>query len=322
MNNTYKKYIDEFMPSDEMRNYLKTQELTPYQIASLIFNSPYSIDQKKNAFDSLLSETDDSELKALCSNCIENIDKAYELLNADGVFSVTSSYDTGYCPQLINEGLFAKYDDVKEFIEFDIKDCEFEDYDYYSYFVEKWIKNSNGKLERVVTYYTIGNQLCYFKYSPASNCLKEFLQGFEPKVCNFELNIPTPFKVGDIVIFDGYPFAYKTFSLILSTGDNQDCCSLWNLYWAGPKTWKTGAVKHGEVGYVSRGKEFVVSPLYNAKRYNGKLTTRFELFDEIKQAFGDDEQKYHELDSIISSKRITEDEIRNFIYSEVDNGKL
>lgn len=45
MNNTYKKYIDEFMPSDEMRNYLKTQELTPYQIASLIFNAPYSIDQ-------------------------------------------------------------------------------------------------------------------------------------------------------------------------------------------------------------------------------------------------------------------------------------
>ena len=50
MNNTYKKYIDEFMPSDEMRNYLKTQELTPYQIASLIFNSPYSVDKKKNAF--------------------------------------------------------------------------------------------------------------------------------------------------------------------------------------------------------------------------------------------------------------------------------
>ena len=25
MNNTYKKYIDEFMPYDEMRNYLKTQ---------------------------------------------------------------------------------------------------------------------------------------------------------------------------------------------------------------------------------------------------------------------------------------------------------
>ena len=129
-------------------------------------------------------------------------------------------------------------------------------------------------------------------------------------------------KYPDVVIFDGYPFAYKTFSLILSTGDNQDCCSLWNLYWAGPRTWKTGAVKHGEVGYISRGKEFVVSPLYNAKRYNGKLTTRFKLFDEIKQAFGDDEQKYYELDSIISAKRITEDEIRSFINSEVHNGEV
>ena len=130
-------------------------------------------------------------------------------------------------------------------------------------------------------------------------------------------------KYPDVVRFDGYPFAKRTFYLILSTGDNQDCCSLWNLYWSGPRAWKTGGVKHGKVGYVSRENKFVVSPLYNAKRYNGKLTTRFELFDEIKQAFGDDEQKYHELDSIISAKRrITEDEIRIFINSEVYNGEV
>lgn len=322
MNNAYKKYIDEFMPSDEMRNYLKTQELTPYQIASLIFNSPHSIDQKKNAFSSLLNKTDDNELKALCSNCIENIEKAYELLNTGGVFKVTSSFVNGVVPELNDEGLFAKYDDVKAFIASDIKECEYKDYDYYSYFVEKWIKNSNEKLERVVAYYTIGNQICYFKYLPAGDYLKEFLHDFEPKILGFELNVPTPFKVGDVVEFDGYPFAKRTFSLILSTGDNQDCCSLWNLYWAGPRTWKTGAVKHGDVGYILRGKELFVSPLYNAERCNGVLPSTFKIFHEIKQAFGDDEQKYYELDSFVSARGITEDEIRSFINSEVDNGKL
>ncbi len=319
MNNTYKKYIDEFMPSDEMRNYLKTQELTPYQIASLIFNSPHSIDEKKNAFDSLLSETDNSELKAFCSNCIENIEKAYELLNADGVFSVTSSFVNGVVPELNDEGLFSNYKDVKEFIEFDIKDCEYEDYDYFSYYIEKWIKNKNGKLENVITYYVIKNEICYFKYSPASDYLKECLQGFKPEICNFELNVPTPFKVGDVVEFDGYPFAQKRFSLILSTGDNQDCCSLWNLYWAG--TWKTGAVKHGQVGYVLRN-DFIVPPLYNAKRYDGVLPSTFKIFHEIKQAFGDNEQKYYELDSFVSARGITEDEIRRFVNSEVDNGQF
>ncbi|WP_448919248.1 hypothetical protein [Eubacterium sp.] len=322
MNNTYKKYIDEFMPSDEMRNYLKTQELTPYQIASLIFNSPYSIDEKKNAFYSLLNETDDNELKALCSNCIENIERAYELLNTDGTFKVTSSFVNGVVPELNDEGLFSNYKDVKEFIASDIKECEYKDYDYYSYFVEKWIKNKNGKLENVITYYVIKNEICYFKYSPLGDYLKEFLHDFEPKIRNFELNVPTPFKVGDVVEFDGYPFAQKRFSLILSTGDNQDCCSLWNLYcWAGPRTWKTGAVKHGQVGYVLRN-NFIVPPLYNAKRYDGVLPSTFKIFDEIKQAFGDDEQKYHELDSIISAKGITEDEIRSFINLEVHNGKL
>lgn len=121
MNNTYKKYIDEFVPSDEMRIYLKKQELTPYQIASLIFNSPYSIDEKKNAFYSLLNETDDNELKALCSNCIENIERAYELLNTGGVFKVTSSFVNGIV-ELNDEGLFSNYKDVKEFIASDIKE--------------------------------------------------------------------------------------------------------------------------------------------------------------------------------------------------------
>lgn len=320
-NNTYKKYIDEFMPSDEMRIYLKKQELTPYQLASLIFNSPYSIDEKKNAFYSLLSETDDSELKALCSNCIENIEKAYELLNTDGTFKVTSSFVNGVVPELNDEGLFSNYKDVKEFITSDIKECEYKDYDYYSYFVEKWIENKNGKLENVITYYVIKNEICYFKYSPLGDYLKEFLHDFEPKIRNFELNVPTPFKVGDVVMLDGYPFAQKRFSLILSAGDNQDCCSLWNLYLAGPRTWKTGAVKHGQVGYVLRN-NFIVPPLYNAKRYDGVLPSTFKIFDEIKQAFGDDERKYKKLDSFVSARGITEDEIQNFINSEVDNGKL
>lgn len=316
MNNTYKKYIDEFMPSDEMRNYLKTQELTPYQIASLIFNSPYSIDEKKNAFYSLLNETDDNELKALCSNCIENIEKAYELLNTGGTFKVTSSFVNGVVPELNDEGLFANYKDVKEFIASDIKECEYEDYDYYSYYIEKWIENKNGKLENVITYYVIKNEICYFKYSPLGDYLKKFLHDFDPKIRNFELNVPTSFKVGDVVMFDGYPFAQKRFSLILSTGDNQDCCSFWNLYWAGPRTWKTGAVKHGDVGYILRGNEFFVSPLYNAKRYDGVLPSTFKIFHEIKQAFGDDEQKYEKLDSFVSARGITEDEIQNFINSE------
>lgn len=52
------------------------------------------------------------------------------------------------------------------------------------------------------------------------------------------------------------------------------------------------------------------------------LPSTFKIFHEIKQAFGDDEQKYYELDSFVSARGITEDEIRSFINSEVDNGKL
>ena len=75
------------------------------------------------------------------------------------------------------------------------------------------------------------------------------------------------------------------------------------MNWAGPRTWKTGAVKHGRVGYVLRN-DFIVPPLYNAKRYDGVLPSTFKIFHEIKQAFGDDEQKYYELDSFVSARGI------------------
>lgn len=47
------------------------------------------------------------------------------------------------------------------------------------------------------------------------------------------------------------------------------------------------------------------------------LPSTFKIFHEIKQVFGDDEQKYYELDSFVSARGITEDEIQNFINSEV-----
>ena len=52
----YEKYIDEFMPSKDMREYLKTQVLNGYEIASLIFKSPKPINEKLNYLESLIKE--------------------------------------------------------------------------------------------------------------------------------------------------------------------------------------------------------------------------------------------------------------------------
>ena len=49
---------------------------------------------------------------------------------------------------------------------------------------------------------------------------------------------------------------------------------------------------------------------------------KLDYSKHYKCCFGDDEQKYHELDSFVSARGITEEEIRSYINSEVDNGKL
>lgn len=69
----YDKYIDKFMPSKNMSEYLKTQELTPKQITSLIFNSPKSIECKLKSLESLTKEADDDNLHYWCNQYINAI---------------------------------------------------------------------------------------------------------------------------------------------------------------------------------------------------------------------------------------------------------
>ena len=88
----YDKYIDEFMPSKNMSEYLKTQELTPKQITSLIFNSPKSIECKLNYLESLIKESVNDNLHYWCDQYINTIKFAKEHLHSDGVFDVYSYY--------------------------------------------------------------------------------------------------------------------------------------------------------------------------------------------------------------------------------------
>ena len=111
----YEKYIDEFMPSKDMRDYLKTQELTPNQIAELIYKSPTPIDKKLAAFKSLKDETDNEELIELCQVAIELIYKANDIMLAEGVFCV-HSYGISNADDPFYDGLFSNYNAIREYI--------------------------------------------------------------------------------------------------------------------------------------------------------------------------------------------------------------
>ena len=116
---------------------------------------------------------------------------------------------------------------------------------------------------------------------------------------NRNLNLPVPFKAGDIIEVDGYPYSPKVHVLILDIGDNCDCCSLVGISRNRHGLWDIGAVKHGCIGYD----HFYIqqiSPLYTARTYDGKLRKNEEMLLWLKEYICDDAEKAERVHSCLS----------------------
>ena len=88
-----------------------------------------------------------------------------------------------------------------------------------------------------------------------------------------DLDLPTPFRVGDIVTIDCRPIQPIRHVLILEVGDHRDCCLPQGLYVRKDKKLDTGAIKHNSIfkdthWTVSRPE---IPALYCAEKYEGVL---------------------------------------------------
>ena len=97
-----------------------------------------------------------------------------------------------------------------------------------------------------------------------------------------ELNLPVPFEVGDIIRIDCQPFAPPRYNVVISIGDNIDCCGVQCLYEKADSTKATGALKHAAV-FDERFTP-AVSPLYRAERVINGLPAEENHWKEISQA--------------------------------------
>ena len=90
----YREFIDEFVLSPSMREYLKTVDLSVEQITQLIYFSPVLLQQKKQAFyrlRDLAEKNQDEILKKECHRYISNMEEALSYLRVNGIISVESN---------------------------------------------------------------------------------------------------------------------------------------------------------------------------------------------------------------------------------------
>lgn len=303
----YNGYLDKCMPSEAMRNYLKEQDLWVWEATAIITSAPVSINIKLEELKNLKADEAsirDRDSMEDCDNAINIIETALGFLDAEGIFTleeVKFSYELKK-PKWGLRIVCETMDEVKEYIKSEQKFYT-PDAKYYRWYdVVKWMKDSTGKYRQASNYYYVENEIMYAfledsfigkDHDLECLCYNGLILG--------ELRLPVPFKAGDILEVDGYPFGPKFRMLILEVGDNTDCCCLQGLAKDEKGKWNEGAVKHGTMSWQYNPK---LPYLYTAKYFEGKLSKNESILYEISECIsGDEERGYRMSNAIYNIKR-------------------
>ena len=316
----YKDYLDKCMPSQAMREYLKTATLSGWQTASLIMYAPVSLTIKAEELKAVLLDPEvrqDEDMIDECRIAITNVEKAVEYLNAEGVFTVK------ICEYSETEhdsvGHFAcvcgSIEDVQEYISNDINNCEGGACSLRWYAADKWMKDHLGKYVLACSYIIFRDEVIYGEIEAKVSGVD--LANIYNTYSSRDLNLPVPFKAGDILEFDGFPFGPKSHVLILSVGDNIDHCCLQGLALNANNLWECGAVKHGMVSINYNPK---YSYLYSAKIFDGELDSREQILRNISDYISGDEDCGKMLCAKMQ-KKMSERQLRNIVFPEDDRSQ-
>lgn len=101
-----------------------------------------------------------------------------------------------------------------------------------------------------------------------------------------ELNLPVPYRPGDILSVDCRPYTRGAYCLILEVGD--DCCGVQCLFRDKAGRLRTGAFKHGHYLEGAYDKRQYLSPLYRAEPYAGQLPEEYAFLEPLARKLRDD----------------------------------
>ncbi len=309
MSERYRGYLDTCMPSEEMRDYLKTIDyLSEWQIYNMILWAPVSIYTKKSEFEKLLRDAElhkDSELFNEAKKGLRNVEYALKCLDMEGIFLVNYMVykDNEHDSSVSEEYVFDNFDKVQTFIRKYCEECEFTTDDLNWFEVIKWVKNPDGDYKEYCYYVIAREDIVFFSVDKESGI---------PDDCHEfgnimgDLNLPVPFKAGDILEVDGFPFGPRFRTLVLSVGDNWDCCCVQALALNEDGKWEMGAFKHAMVSYRYSPK---FAYLYTARKYAGELPDDERILGRIKEYIDGDVFKGDVYHSILFGGCYTEAEL-------------
>ena len=272
-NNVQDKIIDRCIQSEEMRNYLKKQELSVFTLTDIITGSPLYLRKKLELYD-LIGDN------GYTNSFRQETEKALAELTLDEG-DVLCLEEWWYDNDILGEkasftGPFTTLHAALGYIKESFTDEEWDDYEACWSILEKWVPgNEHGKMDNTYTYYLIKDEVVYFT---SDDNINNSFSGFHGYVDSMNLSLPIPFKPGDIVILDSLPFVPMRLAILLEV-NNSDCCGVQILYRHGDGLWRTGALKHG-AGWKDTWP--MLSSLYRLSLYQNELNETDKVLLDIQ----------------------------------------
>lgn len=272
-NNVQDKIIDRCILSEEMRNYLKKQELSVFTLTDIIAGSPQYLRKKLELYD-LIGDN------GYTNSFRQETEKALAELTLDEG-DVLCLEEWWYDNDILGEkasftGPFTTLHAALGYIKESFTDEEWDDDEACWSILEKWVPgNEHGKMDNTYTYYLIKDEVVYFT---SDDNINNSFSGFHGYVDSMNLSLPIPFKPGDIVILDSLPFVPIRLAILLEV-NNSDCCGVQILYRHGDGLWRTGALKHG-AGWKDTWP--MLSSLYRLSLYQNELNETDKVLLDIQ----------------------------------------
>ena len=303
----YEKILTKHLRSDDMVNYLKDEDVTDDEIMTIICSSPLSLNDKINSLMELKNEAKSQNNEKLLKYISDSSD-LYNLcinhLSSDGVFLIkVHEYDGNVSK--ITERFGTLCLSYKQSMEWIVEDDRwYEPDDYHWCEIDKWDKDVNGVLYQSASF-MVFNQEIYYCDLERSSINKSWFLPYH------ELRVKVPFKPGDILEIDRYPFGPKIHVLTINIGDNVDCCSFQVLsYDVDENNWYIGGARHDNIGNLVHTN---ISPLFSTKIYHGKLNDDEKFMIKLGDYIKKNPHLIDKIWSYISLNNMTTEEITTWV---------
>lgn len=262
-----RKLIKDKNFADELCNFPMRDE----DMMQLVCHAPISLFEKRDLYKRLVEERPDETGNFVTYR--KYLSVAGKIINdmklpPEGTF-ILVGYSFGEEEEQFECVPFRSYEKAAAYLKETFRDGEEENV---CYTLEKWLPKDEVSLDliEVCEFTFIGGEPCFYKnlryfydkeYRKKNRTKLNLENDFTLYSSGSNLNLITPFQIGDVLHIDCRPFAPKTTVTVADNHTPYDCCSPQCEYIGRGGDVRQGALKHSHI-YKENVIE-TVSPLYN-----------------------------------------------------------